>query len=605
MSTETPRAPEQGNLSIHAENILPIIKKWLYSDQEIFLRELVSNGVDAVSKLKHVALTENLGELGPYRIDVTVDKAAKTLTIKDNGIGMTADEVRQYINQVAFSGAKAFVDRYQLEGEQNGIIGHFGLGFYSSFMVADKVEIKTLSYREGAEACHWTCEGGLAFTLEPDAKADRGTEIVLHLSDDASEYLEAIRVRTVLQKYCRYLPVAIHLDGEHINPQAPIWTQAPSSLKDEDYLAFFHQAYPFEEDPLFWIHLNVDYPFRLQGVLFFPRLKHEFDVSKGQVQLYCNNVFVSDHASDVIPRFLTVLKGMIDCPDIPLNVSRSMLQNDPYVRKIAGHITKKVADRLTQLFRNEREKFEGYWDDIHPFVKFGMLEDDKFYDAVKEAVLFRSTDGTHTTVADYLERNQEKAANQVFYAEEGDAQATYLSLFKAEGLEALYVHGLLDAHFIQFLESKDASVKWVRVDAAVSDHLVEKNPTQIVDADGQTTDDRLKAIAEQALAGKGLDIQVQSLKSAEVSGLLTQGEMERRLKEMSAMYKGLGELPVKKTLVLNANSPVVKKLLAIEEPAQAQELAEHVYDLARLAHEGLKGEELAAFIARSHKLLGA
>jgi molecular chaperone HtpG len=604
MTAQAPLAPEQGQLSIHAENILPIIKKWLYSDQEIFLRELVSNGVDAVNKLKHVALTENLGELGPYRVDVTVDKAARTLTIKDNGIGMTADEVRQYINQVAFSGAKAFVDRYQLEGEQNGIIGHFGLGFYSSFMVADKVEIKTLSYQAGAEACHWSCEGGLSFSLAPAAKADRGTEIVLHLSDDASEYLEAIRVRTVLQTYCRYLPVEIYLDGERVNPTAPIWTQAPSSLKDEDYLSFFRAAYPFEEDPLFWIHLNVDYPFRLQGVLFFPKLKHEFDVTKGQVQLFCNNVFVSDNASDVIPKFLTVLKGMIDCPDIPLNVSRSMLQNDPYVKKIAGHITKKVADRLVQLFRAEREKFESYWDDIHPFVKFGMLEDDKFFDAAKDVVLFRSSNGGHTTVADYLARNQEKAENQVFYAEEGDAQATYLSLFKAEGLEALYVQGLLDTHFIHFLESKDRSVKWVRVDAAVSDHLVEKNATQLVDADGKTTDEKLKAIAETALAGKGVDIQVQSLKSADVSGLLTQGEMERRMKEMSQMWKGMGELPVKKTLVLNANSPVVKKLLAIEDAAQSQTLAEHVYDLARLADGGLQGEDLAAFIARSHKLLG-
>lgn len=604
MTAQAPLAPEQGQLSIHAENILPIIKKWLYSDQEIFLRELVSNGVDAVNKLKHVALTENLGELGPYRVDVTVDKAARTLTIKDNGIGMTADEVRQYINQVAFSGAKAFVDRYQLEGEQNGIIGHFGLGFYSSFMVADKVEIKTLSYQSGAEACHWACEGGLSFSLAPDAKADRGTEVILHLAEDASEYLEAIRVKTVLQTYCRYLPVEIYLDGERINPTAPIWTQSPSSLKDEDYLTFFRSAYPFEEDPLFWIHLNVDYPFRLQGVLFFPKLKHEFDVTKGQVQLFCNNVFVSDNASDVIPKFLTVLKGMIDCPDIPLNVSRSMLQNDPYVRKIAGHITKKVADRLVQLFRTEREKFEGYWDDIHPFVKFGMLEDDKFYEAAKDVVLFRSTAGGHTTVADYLARNREKAESQVFYAEEGDGQATVLSLFKAEGLEALYVQGLLDTHFIHFLESKDRAVKWVRVDAAVSDHLVETNATQLVDADGKTADEKLKAIAETALAGKGVDIQVQSLKSADVSGLLTQGEMERRMQEMSRMWKGMGELPVKKTLVLNANSPVVKKLLATEDAAQSQVLAEHVYDLARLADGGLQGEDLAAFIARSHKLLG-
>lgn len=602
MSTQV---PERGQLSIHAENILPIIKKWLYSDHEIFLRELVSNAVDAVSKVKHVALTENLGELGPYRVDVTLDKEARTLTVEDNGIGMSADEVRQYINQVAFSGAQAFVERYQVDAEKNGIIGHFGLGFYSSFMVASKVEIKTKSYKADEPAVHWVSEGGLEFDLGPAEKEARGTAIVLHLADDALEFLEPLRVRTVLEKYCRYLPVPIFLGGEAVNEHAPIWTQAPTSLKDEDYLGFFRQAYPYEDDPLFWIHLNVDYPFRLQGVLYFPRLKHEMDASKGQVQLYCNNVFVTDHVEDVIPRFLMVLKGMIDCPDIPLNVSRSMLQNDPYVKKIAGHVTKKVADRLTQLFRQDRAQFEKYWADIHPFVKFGCLEDEKFFDAVKEAVLFPSTTGQTSTVAEYLERNKEKTENKVFYAEEGDSQATYVQLFQAEGLEALYVSGPLDTHFVHLLEHKDPAVKWVRVDAGVTDHLAEANPTQLVDADGKTTDEKLKEVAEKALASQGVAIEVKHLKSEEVSGLITQGEMERRLKDMSAMWKDKLDLPVRKTLVLNANSPVVKKLLGTTEPAQAQDLAEHVYDLARLAHDGLKGDDLAKFIARSHKLLGA
>ena len=608
MSTQ---ASERGQLSIHAENILPIIKKWLYSDHEIFLRELVSNAVDAVSKVKHVALTENLGELGPFRVDVTVDKEAKTLTIADNGIGMTADEVRQYINQVAFSGAEAFVERYKVDADQNGIIGHFGLGFYSSFMVAKKVEIHTRSYQAEAEACHWASEGGLEFDLGPSEKATRGTEIVLHLADDALEFLEPLRLRTVLEKYCKYLPVPIFLEGQAINEHAPIWTQAPTSLKDEDYLGFFRQAYPYEDDPLFWIHLNVDYPFRLQGVLYFPRLKHEMDASKGQVQLYCNNVFVTEHVEDVIPRFLTVLKGMIDCPDIPLNVSRSMLQNDPYVKKIAGHVTKKVADRLTQLFRTNREQYETYWADIHPFVKFGMLEDEKFHDAVKEAVLFKSTTGAVTTVAEYLARKgggasegEKKAENKVYYAEEGDAQATYVQLFEAEGLEALYVSGPLDTHFIHLLEHKDPAVKWVRVDAGVSEHLAEADAAQIVDAEGKTSDDRLKEVAEHALASQGVAIEVKHLKRDDVSGLITQGEMERRLKDMSAMWKDKLDLPVRKTLVLNANSPVVKKLLGTTEPAAAQDLAEHVYDLARLAHDGLKGDDLTKFIARSHKLLG-
>ena len=605
MTVETPSAEERGQLSIHAENILPIIKKWLYSDHEIFLRELVSNGVDAVSKLKHLALVENLGELGPYRVEVRLDKDAKTLTIEDNGLGMTADEVRQYINTVAFSGAQDFVQRYKVDAEKNAIIGHFGLGFYSAFMVADKVEIRTKSYKTDAEACQWVSEGGLEFTLAPSDKAERGTAITLHLSEDSKEFLEAVRVRHVLEKYAKYLPVDILLDGAHINGQAPIWTQAPTSLKDEDYLAFFRAAYPFEEEPLFWIHLNVDYPFRLQGVLFFPKLKHEFDVSKGQVQLYCNNVFVTENVQDVIPRYLMVLKGMIDCPDIPLNVSRSMLQNDPYVKKIAGHITKKVADRLLTLYRTQREQYEGYWDDIHPFVKFGMLEDDKFFDAAQEAVIFRNTAGEFTTVSEYLERNKEKAENKVYYAEAGDAQTTYVELFKGQGLEALYTHGPLDVHFIHLLETKNREVRWVRVDAGLSDHLVDKGAAQIVDADGKTSDEKLKDLAARLLKARGVKVEVQRLKADDISGLITQGEMERRMADRSALWKERIELPSQKTLVLNANSPVVQKLLATPDEGQAQELAEHVHDLARLAHEGLKGEDLSKFIARSHKLLGS
>ncbi|MEB3223343.1 MAG: molecular chaperone HtpG [Candidatus Sericytochromatia bacterium] len=604
MSVDTAATAERGQLSIHAENLLPIIKKWLYSDHEIFLRELVSNAVDAVSKLKHVALVEGLGELGEFRVEVTLDKDAKTLTISDNGIGMTADEVRQYINTVAFSGAQDFVKRYEVNAEQNAIIGHFGLGFYSAFMVADKVEIFTRSYKADAEACHWVSEGGLEFTLGAHDRAERGTAIVLHLNAESTEFLDAVRVRHVLEKYAKYLPVSILLDGAHINGSAPIWTQAPASLKDEDYLAFYRAAYPFEEEPLFWIHLNVDYPFRLQGVLFFPRFKHEFDGAKGQVQLYCNNVFVTENVQDVIPRFLMVLKGMIDCPDIPLNVSRSMLQNDPYVKKIAGHITKKVADRLVQLYRSQREQYEGYWNDIHPFVKFGMLEDEKFHEAASEAVLFESTQGGFTTVEEYLARNKEQAENTVYYAEAGEAQTTYVTLFKEQGLEALYTHGPLDVHFIHLLETKRREVKWKRVDAGLSDQLVDKGAAQVVDADGKTQDEKIKEAAERLLKERGVAIEVQRLKSEDISGLITQGEMERRMSDMSAMWKDRLDLPTRKTLVLNANSPVVQRLLGTEDPAKAQDLAEHVHDLARLAHEGLKGEELTRFISRSHRLLG-
>jgi molecular chaperone HtpG len=596
---------EVGNLSINAENILPIIKKWLYSDKEIFLRELVSNAVDAITKLKHLAVTENIELTAPFRIDVTVDKEAKTVTISDNGVGMSAEEVKKYINQVAFSGAAEFMEHYKLNEEGQQIIGHFGLGFYSAFMVADKVEIVSQSFREGEGAIHWESAGGLEFKLDSTERAaGRGSDIILHLGEEGAEFLEEVRVRTILDKYCKFLPIEIHLNGQHINERTPIWTKSPSSLKDEDYLDFFRASYPYEDDPLFWIHLNVDYPFRLQGVLYFPKLRHEMDASKGQIQLYCNQVFVADNTQELIPRFLTVLKGMIDCPDIPLNVSRSQLQNDPYVKKISGHITKKVADRLAQLFKGQREDFEKYWADINPFVKFGMMDDDKFYEAVKDIVIFETTNGGYTTIADYLTRSEEKHKDRVYYAEGGDTQATYLDLFKAQGLEAVLTHSVLDSHFIHFLENKRPEVRWTRVDAAVNEHLVDKDETaQVVDAEGKTQDVRLVEIVTSALGAEGLEVQVQALKSRDVSGLITQSEQERRLKEMSAMWqKDLG-LPDRKTLVLNSNSPVVQRLLSTPEGSARTELAAHIYDLARLAHEGLKGDEMAKFIARSHRLL--
>ncbi|MDB5100245.1 MAG: molecular chaperone HtpG, partial [Cyanobacteria bacterium RYN_339] len=539
----------------------------------------------------------------PFRIDVKVDAEAKTLTISDNGIGMSAEEVKKYLNQVAFSGAAEFMEHYKLNEESQQIIGHFGLGFYSAFMVSDKVEVITRSYK-GGEASHWESEGGLEYKLGPAEREARGTDVVLHLGEHAHEFLEDARVRHVLEKYCKFLPVDIHLNGEHINEQAPLWTKSPSSLTNDDYLNFFRANYPYEDDPLFWIHLNVDYPFRLQGILYFPTLRHEMDASKGQIQLYCNQVFVADNTQEVIPKFLTVLKGMIDCPDIPLNVSRSQLQNDPYVKKIAGHITKKVADRLVQLHKNNREEFEGYWKDINPFVKFGMLDDQKFYEAAKDVVIFESSNGGYTTLADYAERNNEKQKGRVYYAEAGDAQATYLQLFKAQGLEALLTHSVLDSHFIQFLEQKQPELRWTRVDAAVNEHLVETDESaKVVDAEGKTSDDRLKELVAAALHDDNLEVQVQALKTRDVSGLITQSEQERRMKEMSALWQKSIDLPSRKTLVLNSNSPVVQRLLSTTDAGQREDLASHIYDLARLAHEGLKGEELAKFIARSHRLI--
>lgn len=594
---------EVGRLSVHAENVLPIIKKWLYSDKEIFLRELLSNSVDAITKLKHVALTENITP-PPPAIDVKIDKDRKTLTISDTGIGMSAEEIKKYLAQVAFSGAEEFMSRYKVGDEGDFIIGHFGLGFYSAFMVSDKVEVVSRSYRPDEPAAAWESSGGLEYTLAPATREGIGTDVILHISEGDKEFLEEARVEHVIRKYCNFLPVPIRLNGREVNDQTPLWTRMPTSLKDEDYLAFYRKAYPFEDDPLFWIHLNADYPFRLQGILYFPRFKHEFEISKGEVQLYCNQVFVAENTQDLIPRFLTVLKGMIDCPDIPLNVSRSALQNDPYVRKISQHIVKKVADKLVQLFKGQRETFEKHWEHIHPFVKFGMMEDEKFYAACREIVLYESTHGGFTTLDDYLARNKDRHPRQIYYASASDKQATYLQLFKQEGMEALLLPSLLDTHFIHFLESKE-DVRFNRVDSSISDHLVDKSDrSKIVDAQGKTLDDRLKERFEKALGIPNLTIKVARLKSADVPAIVVESEYSRRFKEMSAL---MGQVPAAgptpRTLVVNSANPLVERVLQGDDPARSDELAQHLYDLARLAHEGLQGEELTRFIARSQRLL--
>lgn len=600
-----PAAPETGQLAIHAANILPILKQWLYSDKEIFLRELVSNAMDAITKLQHLSLVEGLGLAEPYQIAVTVDAAAGTLTVADNGLGMSADEVRQYINQVAFSGASEFLQHYQLGDEGQQIIGHFGLGFYSAFMVASRVELRTLSYRAEAEACHWSCDGGLDFELAPSDKATRGTEVILHVAPDAREFLEPARLREILRRYCHYLPVAITLDGERVNAEGPLWTRSPQDLTDDDYLGFFRAAYPGQDDPLFWIHLNVDYPFHLQGVLYFPQLRHELDAQGDRLQLYCNQVFVSDQTRDLLPRFLTVLQGMIDSPDIPLNVSRSMLQHDPTVRKVAGHIAKKVADRLNQLFRKDRAAFAATWRDIAPFVKFGMLEDEKFHEACRELVLYETTHGEPTTLAEYLERAQASHADQVFYAERGDAHAATVELFKAQGLEVLRISSLLDLHFIQFLETKEPTIRWSRVDAAATEQLLDASArSTLVDGSGKTAEDRIKDLFQRVLGERAPALEVQPLKTREVATLLTQGEHERRFRELSAMWQREGVLPERKTLVINSQNPAVARALALAEAPAAALICEHLYDLARLEQAELRGEDLARFIARAQQLLG-
>lgn len=595
---------EQGRLSIHAENLLPIIKKWLYSEKEIFLRELVANAFDATTKARHVALVEGLGDLGPLGIDIDIDKDARTVTIRDAGIGMTADEIREYLTQVAFSGAQAFAEKYEVRGDGQGIIGHFGLGFYSAFMVASKVEVRSRGILEGDGAgTRWISDGGMTFEMGPMSRATRGTDIILHLDEESGEYLEEVRLAHLVRRYANYLPLPIRVAGKEINHQAPLWTRSPQSLADEDYKAFYDKAFPFQGEPLFWVHLNTDYPFKLQGILYFPRLRHELDVSKGEVQLYCNQVFVADHSEAVIPKFLTILKGMIDCPDLPLNVSRSALQNDPQVRKIAQHIVRKVADRLVSLHKDDRQAFEAAWADIHPFVKFGFIEDDRFHEACKEVLLFRTTDGSWLSPTDWLARYGDKTQGKIVYVLGEDLKGTTRSLLESKDIHAVHLEGPFDVHFIQFLEGKQPEQRWVRADAVLGDLLArESDDPGVVDANGLTRDDRIVARFRIALGEAAPEMKVVSLDAAEVSALLVSDEEARRLQQFASLWGQDERASGDRTLLLNRDHPLVQRALDAEEAAGV-ELSRHVYDLARLAVGDLPPYDLQAFIRRAQDLL--
>jgi len=603
---------EEGSISIHTENIFPIIKKWLYSDKDIFLRELVSNAVDAIHKLQNVNLVEGLQLADEYVVDIHLDKEAGTLTVSDNGIGMTADEVRKYINQVAFSSAEDFIEKFKDLEDTNQIIGHFGLGFYSSFMVAEKVEIKTLSYQKDAEAVHWQCEGTTSYSLDVCDKEQRGTEITLHLNDDETEFLEESRARDVIKKFCNFLPVSIRLEGEEINDKNPLWTKSANEIDDEEYKEFYRKLYPMSGDPLFWIHLNIDYPFNLKGILYFPRLTNEFDVTKSHINLFCNQVFVSDNTPELIPEFLTPLQGCLDAPDLPLNVSRSYLQNEPQVRKIREVISGRVASKIVDLAKKDRETFEPIWEDIHSFVKYGMMREDKFYEKVKDQVIYRTTgDDNYTTLPDYLERSKDKHENKVYYANDEGTQATYLKLFKSQGMEALILDAMIDNHFIQFLESKNNDIKFERVDSDITENLLESDPAkEIVEGeDNKTKGDRIEQVFKDGLADiKGLTIRIETLKDGSVPGMILLNEQSRRFKEMTSMM-GQGEMPdlfADHTLMVNASSPAVEKVLSLQDSDSetAGLLIEQIYDLAMLSHQAISKERMAGFLDRSGKLLG-
>ncbi len=604
--------PEEGRISIHTENIFPIVKKWLYSDKEIFLRELVSNAVDAIHKMQNINLVEGLKLADEYKVDISIDKDAGTLTVSDNGLGMTAEEVRKYINQVAFSSAEEFIEKFKGLEDKNEIIGHFGLGFYSSFMVAEHVEIRTLSYQEGAEAVHWQCEGTTKYSIEAIDKKERGTEVILHLNDDEKEFLEPDRTRDVIKKFCNFLPVSVNLEGEEVNDKDPLWTKSASEISDDDYKEFYRKLYPMSQDPLFWIHLNIDFPFNLKGIVYFPHLTNEFDVTKSHINLYCNQVFVSDNTPELIPEFLTPLQGCIDAPDLPLNVSRSYLQNDPQVRKIREVVSGRVAAKIVELAKKDREAFEPIWEDIHSFIKYGMMREDKFYEKVKDQVIYRTTgEDNYTTLPEYLERAKEKHENKVYYANDEGTQATYLKLFKSQGLEVLILDAMIDNHFIQFLESKNSDLKFERVDSDITENLLEEDASnKIVEgADNKTKEEKIEETFKEALDIKGLTIRIETLKDDSVPGIILLNEQSRRFKEMTQMM-GQGEMPdlfADHTLMVNTASPAVEKILKLQESGEnetASLLIEQIYDLAMLSHQAISKERMAGFLERSGKLLG-
>lgn len=602
---------EKGNLSIHTENIFPIIKKFLYSDHEIFLRELVSNAVDASQKIKKLAsYGEFNGDLGDLKVVVKLDKEAKTITISDNGIGMTADEIKKYINQIAFSGATEFVEKYKDKGEDGkgdkGIIGHFGLGFYSAYMVAENVEIITKSYKEGAEAVRWECDGSTEFELGPAEKAERGSDIILHIAADSEEFLDEHRLRGILEKYGKFLPIEIEFEEKVINNPNPIWTKNPADLKDEDYLAFYKELYPFSEDPLFWIHLNVDYPFNLTGVLYFPKLKNDFQGQREKIQLYSRQVFITDEVKDIVPDFLQLLHGVIDSPDIPLNVSRSYLQADGNVKKINGYITRKVADKLSEIFKNDREGFEKKFDDIGLFVKYGIISDDKFYEKAKDFCLLKNTEGKFFTFEEYREHvkgNQtDKNDTQVWlYTTDEKKQDAFIQSAKKRSYDVLTFTTIIDSHFINALEQKLEKVNVKRVDADTLDKLVEKDVTleSILSSDDQ---DKVKKIFEEVAGSKSAHVQVEAMPVDELPVVITFPEFMRRMTDMQAtsgQRSMFGDMPLMYTVSLNSNHPVISRVLQTENEEEQKSLAKQVFDLALLSQGLLSGSDLTQFIQRT------
>ncbi len=625
---------EKGTISIHTENIFPIIKKFLYSDHEIFLRELVSNAIDAVQKLKRLfSLGQVKGELGDLRVEVSFDEKAKTLTISDNGLGMTADEIKKYINQIAFSGATEFMEKFKEAKDANEIIGKFGLGFYSAFMVAEKVEIQTLSYQEGATPARWICDGSTEFELTDGDRLIRGTDIILHINKDSEEFLDEQKLQGILDKYCKFLPVPIKFgtrteqepDGEDengktkyksvevdniINQTNPIWTKAPSELKDEDYLNFYKELYPFSEDPLFWIHLNVDYPFNLTGVLYFPKVKNELELQRNKIKLFSRQVFITDEVKDIVPEFLMLLHGVIDSPDIPLNVSRSFLQADSNVKKINSYITKKVADKLAELFKADRKAYEEKWTDIGLFVKYGMITDEKFYDKAKDFVLLSNTNKENYTLDEYHAKVKDMQTGKdgkvvYIYASEPEKQDAFIQSAHKKGYDVLLMNSPLDNHFVSHIEHKLDKTTIKRVDADVIDKIIDKEESLPSVLNEEQTQ-KVKDIFGKAITKVGMNVEVESLNPDEMPVTVTMDEFSRRMKEMAKMGGGMsfyGSLPDNYKVAVNGNHKLISRILETEDEGVRAKLARQAFDLALLSQGMLTGPELTEFVNRSVNLI--
>ena len=599
---------ETGNISIHTENIFPIIKKFLYSDHEIFLRELVSNAVDATQKIKRLSsIGEFNGELGDLKVKVSFDKDKKTITISDNGIGLTAEEIKKYINQIAFSGATEFVEKYKDKGDDKGIIGHFGLGFYSAFMVAKEVEIISKSYQDKSEAAKWVCDGSTEYTISAAKKKTRGTDIILHIAEDSEEFLEEFKLKSILEKYGKFLPVEIEFNEKIINNPNPIWTKTPADLTDEDYLKFYEELYPFQEKPLFWIHLNVDYPFNLTGILYFPKVKNEMQLQREKISLYSRQVFITDEVKDIVPEFLMLLHGVIDSPDIPLNVSRSFLQADSNVKKINSYITKKVADKLQELFKSDRPAFEEKFANIGLFVKYGMISDEKFMEKAKDFCLVQDTANKYFTLDEYAEEVQaaqtDKDGNKVYlYTTDVQQQDAFIQSAGQKGYSVLKMDNMIDSHFINTIETKIEKTQWKRVDADAVDKLIDTGINlEAILTDAQK--ESVKKIFEDTLLDKQKIVAVEAMSPDELPAIVTQNEFMRRMSDMSKTGGGgmgmFGAMPTTYNITINANHPLISKLADLTSEDEQKALAKQISDLALLSQNLLTGSDLTAFIKRT------